>query len=100
MPTIVPAISDAEPCYTVAEARAFFGGVSRITIYNHATKGLRGELLLSHHVGGRLWFKESDLKAFVEATSKPRERLEKGFSPRPRLSQQTVDRLRQLGCKS
>lgn len=103
MPVIVPAISDSEPCYTVNEVRAYFGGVSRITIYNHATKGLRGHVLVSYRVGGRIWFKESELKAFFEATSKPRQPKvktpERETVFRPKLSPGTRERLRELGYK-
>lgn len=65
MPRLIPAISDTVPALSVEEACAFLGGITERTLANYTVKGIKGRRLARHRVGGRVWYTEAGLRAFV-----------------------------------
>ncbi len=89
MPKIIPAISETEPSLSVAEARQFLGGVTRLTLSNYTQK--RG--FVGYKIGGKYYYLASDLKAFT-ALPAPKPKLD--LKP-PKVSAETRAKLRAMG---
>lgn len=91
MPKIIPAIHPTEPAYNIDEACAFLGGVTRQTLYNYTRK----KKIKSYRIGVRIYYLESELKAFTMPPAPP---------PKPDLrigktSAATLAKLRSQGFK-